>query len=37
MNPPLPIDGVLPPDLQGTLVRIGPGPGCHGDGPGRRR
>ena len=25
MNPPLPIDGVLPPDLQGTLVRIGPG------------
>jgi carotenoid cleavage oxygenase len=26
MNPPLPIDGVLPPDLQGTLVRIGPGP-----------
>ncbi len=27
MNPPLPIDGVLPPDLQGTLVRIGPGYG----------
>jgi carotenoid cleavage dioxygenase len=27
MNPPLPIDGVLPPDLQGTLVRIGPGAG----------
>jgi carotenoid cleavage dioxygenase-like enzyme len=26
MNPPLPIDGVLPPDLQGTLLRIGPGP-----------
>jgi len=25
MNPPLPIDGVLPPDLQGTLVRVGPG------------
>ena len=25
MNPPLPIDGVLPPDLQGTLIRIGPG------------
>jgi carotenoid cleavage dioxygenase-like enzyme len=25
MNPPLPIDGVLPPELQGTLVRIGPG------------
>jgi carotenoid cleavage dioxygenase-like enzyme len=25
MNPPLPIDGVLPPDLQGTLLRIGPG------------
>jgi len=25
MNPPLPLDGVLPPDLQGTLVRIGPG------------
>jgi carotenoid cleavage dioxygenase-like enzyme len=25
MNPPLPMDGVLPPDLQGTLVRIGPG------------
>ena len=25
MNPPLPIDGVFPPDLQGTLVRIGPG------------
>jgi carotenoid cleavage dioxygenase-like enzyme len=27
MNPPLPIDGVLPPDLQGTLIRIGPGSG----------
>src|ERR1019366_1939599 len=27
MNPPLPIDGVLPPDLQGTSVRIGPGAG----------
>jgi carotenoid cleavage dioxygenase len=25
MNPPLPMDGVLPPDLQGTFVRIGPG------------
>src|ERR1017187_3546577 len=25
MTPPLPLDGVLPPDLQGTLVRIGPG------------
>jgi carotenoid cleavage dioxygenase-like enzyme len=25
MNPLLPIDGVLPPDLQGTLLRIGPG------------
>jgi carotenoid cleavage dioxygenase-like enzyme len=25
MNPPLPVDGVLPPDLQGTLVRVGPG------------
>jgi len=25
MNPPLPIDGVLPPDLQGVLLRIGPG------------
>jgi carotenoid cleavage oxygenase len=25
MNPPLPIDGVLPPDLQGTLIRVGPG------------
>ncbi|MGP0031360.1 MAG: carotenoid oxygenase family protein [Acidimicrobiales bacterium] len=25
MDPPLPIDGVLPPDLQGTLVRVGPG------------
>jgi carotenoid cleavage dioxygenase len=25
MNPPLPIDGVLPPDLQGTFLRIGPG------------
>jgi carotenoid cleavage dioxygenase len=25
MNPPLPMDGVLPPDLQGTLVRVGPG------------
>src|SRR3984957_16615978 len=25
MTPPLPIDGVLPPDLQGMLVRIGPG------------
>ncbi len=24
MDPPLPVDGVLPPDLQGTLVRIGP-------------
>jgi carotenoid cleavage dioxygenase-like enzyme len=24
MNPPLPLDGVLPPDLQGTLLRIGP-------------
>jgi carotenoid cleavage dioxygenase-like enzyme len=24
MDPLLPIDGVLPPDLQGTLVRIGP-------------
>src|SRR5580700_3311193 len=24
MNPLLPIDGVLPPDLQGTLLRIGP-------------
>ncbi len=32
MNPPLPIDGVLPPDLQGTLIRIGPGFG--GGGPG---
>jgi carotenoid cleavage dioxygenase len=32
MNPPLPIDGVLPPDLQGTLVRIGPGtPGGRGE------
>jgi carotenoid cleavage dioxygenase len=25
MNPSLPMDGVLPPDLQGTLIRIGPG------------
>jgi len=25
MDPPLPLDGVLPPDLQGTFVRIGPG------------
>jgi carotenoid cleavage dioxygenase-like enzyme len=25
MDPPLPIDGVLPPDLTGTLLRIGPG------------
>jgi carotenoid cleavage dioxygenase-like enzyme len=25
MDPPLPLDGVLPPDLQGTLLRIGPG------------
>ncbi len=33
MNPPLPIDGVLPPDLQGTLIRIGPG--LHGGDPGR--
>src|ERR1700735_4819007 len=34
MNPPLPIDGVLPPDLQGTLIRIGPGalPGVGADG-----
>jgi carotenoid cleavage oxygenase len=31
MNPPLPIDGVLPPDLQGTLVRVGPGSGGGGD------
>jgi carotenoid cleavage dioxygenase-like enzyme len=32
MNPPLPIDGVLPPDLQGTLIRIGPGlPGDRAD------
>jgi carotenoid cleavage dioxygenase len=30
MNPPLPIDGVLPPDLQGTLVRIGPGDAAAG-------
>jgi carotenoid cleavage dioxygenase len=30
MDPPLPIDGVLPPDLAGTLVRIGPGPGAVG-------
>ncbi len=28
MNPPLPIDGVLPPDLQGTLIRVGPGAGA---------
>jgi carotenoid cleavage dioxygenase len=28
MNPPLPIDGVLPPDLQGTFVRIGPASGA---------
>jgi carotenoid cleavage dioxygenase-like enzyme len=37
MNPPLPIDGVLPPDLQGTLIRIGPGPDygiAPGGGPG---
>ncbi len=39
MNPPLPIDGVLPPDLQGTLIRIGPGfggarPGAVGSGSG---
>src|SRR3984957_15492411 len=27
MNPPLPMDGVLPPDLAGTLLRIGPGAG----------
>jgi carotenoid cleavage dioxygenase-like enzyme len=26
MDPPLPMEGVLPPDLQGTLLRIGPGP-----------
>ena len=32
MNPPLPIDGVLPPDLQGTLVRIGPGRTATADG-----
>ncbi len=25
MDPPLPIDGVLPPDLAGTFVRVGPG------------
>jgi carotenoid cleavage dioxygenase len=25
MDPLLPLDGVLPPDLQGTLLRIGPG------------
>jgi len=34
MNPPLPIDGVLPPDLQGTLVRIGPGAPFAGARPG---
>jgi carotenoid cleavage dioxygenase len=28
MDPPLPIDGVLPPDLQGTLLRIGPTAGA---------
>lgn len=25
MDPPLPMEGVLPPDLEGTLLRIGPG------------
>jgi carotenoid cleavage oxygenase len=34
MNPPLPMDGVLPPDLQGTLIRIGPGYGRGGFGGG---
>jgi carotenoid cleavage dioxygenase-like enzyme len=31
MNPLLPVDGVLPPDLQGTLVRIGPSASGEGD------
>jgi carotenoid cleavage dioxygenase len=31
MDPPLPLDGVLPPDLQGTLVRIGPRPAGGGE------
>ncbi|HVB91767.1 MAG TPA: carotenoid oxygenase family protein [Acidimicrobiales bacterium] len=30
MDPPLPIEGILPPDLQGTLLRIGPGEGGAG-------
>jgi carotenoid cleavage dioxygenase-like enzyme len=32
MDPLLPIDGILPPDLQGTLLRIGPGRGGAGEG-----
>jgi carotenoid cleavage dioxygenase-like enzyme len=31
MNPLLPVDGVLPPDLQGTLVRVGPSGAGGGD------
>jgi carotenoid cleavage dioxygenase len=35
MDPLLPLDGVLPPDLQGTLLRIGPGwGGAEGEGGG---
>jgi carotenoid cleavage dioxygenase len=34
MDPPLPMDGVLPPDLQGTLLRIGPAAGAGGGGGG---
>ncbi len=30
MDPPLPIEGILPPDLQGTLLRAGPGEGAMG-------
>jgi len=34
MNPLLPVDGVLPPDLQGTLLRIGPSGAGGADQPG---
>jgi carotenoid cleavage dioxygenase-like enzyme len=33
-GPALPMDGVLPPDLQGTLVRVGPSAGGAGSAPG---
>jgi carotenoid cleavage dioxygenase len=33
-DPPLLVEGVLPPDLQGTFLRIGPGPGTEDAEPG---